>query len=132
MYITDNLKSFLKDSSLTSGNSFYITDTKDVKYFASNTISTNINEPINKILLKKICEFEENNKLFYFLFNGKEHILPIMQEEQDIPWTAQIILPIYRENKLIGTVIMISTYKTFNTKHLEYAQNTRHFVEELL
>lgn len=135
MYITDTLKSFLKDSSLISGNCFYITDLNNVTYFTTSNISANINEPISKELLENLSKFEKNknDESNFLLFNGKGNVVPVMQEDElNISWTAQIILPLYIKNKLIGSIIMISTYKTFNTKHLEYVRNTRYFIKEFM
>lgn len=116
MFINSLLKKFLRDTAIETGNSFYITDLKKVVGFADKNSYHELENDISRDLLFKLLTFANyngHNKLYFFT-NDKNAVLPIMDKsEENKQWQSQIIFPIFLDDMLYGTLIMVNKDKIF-------------------
>lgn len=133
MFINDDLINYLKNSYLLGGNCIYITDLDNVKGLFTSSYEK-FDNPISKKLLRLILDVElSSNSESFTIINGKDNIIPIFEDNSlNIDWNAQIILPIWLDDHIQGTLIFTNFHKTFNLKHLEFAKITQNFVKKLL
>lgn len=69
----------------------------------------------------------------FFFTNEKSKTIPIFEDKHsNIEWNSQIILPIYLDDRLIGSLIMTSYHKTFYDKHIKLAKTIESFTEKFI
>lgn len=136
MFVSDKLKNYLKDSAMISGNNFYITSLKNVICFTTSSSCEDMDKPLSRELLENLLDF--SNKILdsdepFFFTNEKSKTIPIFEDKHsNIEWNSQIILPIYLDDRLIGSLIMTSYHKTFYDKHITLAKTIESFTEKFI
>lgn len=116
MFISNILKSFLRDTAIESENSFYLTDLKNVVGFADKNSYKEMKNTISRDLLSQLLTFANynGNQQLYFFANNKFDVLPLMEKQtENKQWQSQIIFPIYLDDLLYGSLVMVNKNKTF-------------------
>lgn len=133
MFIDDDLINYLKSSYSLGGNCIYITDLDNVKGFCSSNFEKYDN-PISRKLLRIILDIElSSSPDSVIIINDKNNIIPIFEDTSlNTNWNAQIILPIWFDDHIQGTLIFTNFHKTFHLKHLEFAKITQQFIKKYL
>lgn len=133
MVINNEMKKFLKDSYSLCKNSIYITDLENVRGFI-NFEFEEFNKPISRKLLQQILNFSiANSSESFSIMNGKDNIIPIFEDDTlNIDWKSQLLLPIWYDDQIHGTIIFTNYHKTLNFHHLKFAKTTQEFVKEFL
>lgn len=133
MFIDDDLVNFLKSCYSIGGNCIYITDLENVRGFCQNKFEE-FNKPISRELLQTILNISiDGYSGAFIMINEKNKIIPVFEDSSlNIDWKAQIILPIWYDDSIHGTIIFTNFHKTFHEKHLEFAKITQKFVKTIL
>lgn len=133
MIIDDDLINCLKGSYLIGGNSIYITDLDNVKGFCSSNFEK-FDSPINRKLLRIILDMEISEcSESFVIINEKSKIIPIFEDSSlNIDWSSQIILPIWFDDHIQGSLVFTNFHKTLHEKHLEFVKTTQKFIEGIL
>lgn len=133
MIIDDDLINYLKSSYLLGGNSIYITDLDNVKGFCSGNFEK-FDNPISRKLLRIMLDMElASCSESFIIINEKNKIIPIFEDSSlNTAWNAQIILPIWFDDHIQGSLIFTNFHKNFHEKHLEFAKITQNFVKKFL
>jgi len=133
MVMDNDLISFLKNCYSIGGNCIYITDLENVKGFVSSEFKQ-FNQPMSKELLQVILDISiEGNEEFSCIINEKDKIIPVFENRSlNTDWKAQIIVPIWYDDRIRGTLIFTNFHKTFHEQHLEFAKLTQAFVQKII
>ena len=127
MFIEDDLIKFLKSSCLLNANCIYITDLNNVKCVCNKNFKK-LNNAISKQLLQIILDIEISDGLKYFIINEKNKIIPIFENlSLNLDYNFEIILPIWFDDHIHGTLIFKSCTKNFNEENLKIAKKTEEF-----
>lgn len=136
MHINNVLKKFLQDTSIETGNSLYLTDLENVVGFANKNSFIEMNDSISKALLVKFLYFanDNENKPHYYFTNKKNNVISIMEEkEKNKKWHSQIIFPIFIDDMLYGSLIVVNKFKKFNENKIFHSTEvTAEFVFKIL
>jgi len=136
MFINNSLKEFLASSAKLSNNAFYITDLNNILLFTTKCRYNEEKLEISRELLEILLDF--SNKIFnttqpYILRNSSNNIVNIIEDRfLNIHWKSQIILPIYIDNSIIGSFIMLNYHQNFSDKDLVFAKTTLSFIEKFI
>ena len=134
MWINENLIKFLESSCTISKINFYISDLKKIRV---SVVPSKRAEMPNQLISREILESllvigtgVEQDK--YIMINSKNDIIPMFEENSDdaTNYTSQIILPIWADNELKGSLILVSENRKFDDYDLELARSVQIFIEE--
>ena len=131
MWINENLIKFLESSSTISKTNFYISDLKKMRILVMPEKRA---ELPNKLISREILESlliigtgVEQDK--YIIINSKNNVIPLFEEDNE-DYVSQIILPIWADNELKGSLIFVSDTRKFDDYDLELARSVQIFIEE--
>ena len=136
MFINDSLKDFLASSAKLSNNAFYITDLNNILLFTTKCRHNEEKLEISRELLEILLDF--SNKILnttkpYILRNSSNNIVNIIEDRfLNIHWKSQVILPIYIDNSIIGSLIMLNYHQNFSDNDLVFAKTTLSFIEKFI
>lgn len=136
MYISNVLKLFLQDTSIESGNSFYLTNLENVIGFIDKNSFKEMKSPTSRDLLFKFLYFSaDNEELTHHSFaNNRINVIPIMENKtENLEWQSQIIFPIFIDDILGGCLVMVNKEKKFDKDEAYHSMKaTVNFVTKLL
>lgn len=132
MWLNDNLIKFIESSTEISKVPIYVSDLRKIRILANPGKKV---ETINKLVSREILEslliigtgVEQDR---YIIVNSKNNIIPILEEEKDTNLISQIILPLWADNELKGSIILVSENRKLDEYDLELARSMQIFIEE--
>lgn len=129
MKFTDEFKNFIGISAkLSFGSTIYITDLEKILYVDSGLFSSIENKEISIELSSLALLFDNDHNRNAILNDDK--VIPIYNEQsKNSKYITQIILPIFINNKIFGTLINTRDYTYYDEVNLRYAKTTLKFVE---
>ena len=132
MILNEKTKNFLINSALTCGNTLIITDLEKIIFVSSSSFDQFINQPISNIL-KQILNHKTDLKIYCNSILFRYDSLPLSYNKTDnLNYSSQIIIPLFKEESIVGSVIMVSFHKTFNNSNFEYLKTTAEFIQKML
>lgn len=131
MWVTNEVLKSIDAATTLSGNKIFLTDLENVLYVGNANSSDITNVPISRQLLQKFLKFSFTDiESEFYLIKEHKNVIPIYQEEYlNNDWASQIILPIFIDDSIYGSLISVNYYKQFNDKHLEFAKTTQSIIK---
>ena len=131
MFIDNYLIKLLKSIHSTTKFRIYITDLDKAKCVCDADF-VELNNPISKQLLRIILSIEIlGNSDSLIIISEKSKIIPIFEENPlNIDYDSGIILPIWFDDHIQGTLIFTSFIKDISEKDIKFAKQTQEFITE--
>lgn len=133
MWLNDNLIKFLESSGEISKTTIFISDLKKIRLI---TVPTKPAKKIDKLVSRELLEtlliigtgFEQDR---YLITNSKNSSIPLLENDnEETTYVSQIILPIWVDNELKGSVTLASNKRLLDDYDLELAKSIQIFIEE--
>lgn len=142
MKLSNNLLRYLSNSSQILNAGIIITDLSHIVYanmtfYKDRSYSINENDYINHKITDDlhdiIMEWTNincfNNELFK-MYNKEKNMITLKLVENDkIPYYAQLIFPLFHNNKLNGLFICFRIHRNYNNSSVKSVITTRNFTE---
>ena len=128
MIISDNFKKFLENTyKFNNVNNILITDLENVIYKPNNNFQL-LCEPLDTNLKDIINSF--NNPFDDTMICNSNNIVPVFANDkfQFNDYKGQLILPIYYNETLYGSLICMRYNRTFSPKVIEFFKTTQYFL----
>lgn len=132
MYLNENLIKFLESSAEISKTTIYISDIKKIRLVTvPNKSAKKLDKLVSRELLESLLIIGTGIEQDRYIVNSKNHIIPLLEDgTEEINFTSQIILPIWADNELQGSLILTSDNRILDDYDLELARSIQMFIEE--
>lgn len=127
MFITKSLINFLNSSCNLSNSNIVLTDLKRIIFTSSDVETCYLNSKLSGSL-KQILDSNYLNKTTY-LNTTTDSIVPLIDNDNNLRYKSQIILPIFHNDVLDGLLIFFTEDREYLPSNLKFAKTTKHFVE---
>ncbi len=132
MYLNDNLIKFLESSAEISKTTIFISDIKKIKLeTVPDKSAKKVDKLISRELLESLLIIGTGIEQDRYIINSKNNVIPLLDnEEGEVNFTSQIILPVWADNELQGSLILTSNNRILDDYDLELARSIQIFIEE--
>jgi len=133
MWLNENLVKFIESSAEISKTTIYVSDLKKIRLLA---VPTKASKKLDKIVSRELLEslliigtgLEQDR---YIMTSSKNSTIPLLEEENtETNFVSQIILPLWVDNELKGSLILTSEKRQLDDYDLELAKSIQIFIEE--
>lgn len=133
MWLNENLIKFIESSTEISKVRICVSDLKNLRICAvPGQDAVVINKIISRELLESLLIIGtgiEQDK--YIITNSKTNSIPLLDNESKrTNYMSQIILPLWADNELKGSLILVSDNRKLDDYDLELARSMQIFIEE--
>ena len=132
MYLNENLIKFLESSADISKTVIFVSDTKKIRIeTVPNKSAKKVDSLISRELLESLLIIGTGIEQDRYIINSKNNVIPLLDnEEGEVNFTSQIILPVWADNELQGSLILTSNNRILDDYDLELARSIQIFIEE--
>lgn len=138
MWLNENLIKFIESSAAISKTTIYISDLRRIRLLAEPTkASLQLDRLVSRELLESLLVIGtglEQDR--YIMINSKNSTIPLIEEidetdeNTDNNFVSQIILPLWVDNELKGSLVLTSEKRQLDDYDLELAKSIQIFIEE--
>ena len=132
MYLNDNLIKFLESSAEISKTTIFVSDIKKIRIVTvPNKTAKKVDKLVSRELLESLLVIGTGIEQDRYIINSKNNVIPLLDNEgEGIDFTSQIILPVWADNELQGSLILTSNNRILDDYDLELARSIQIFIEE--
>jgi len=135
MWLNENLIKFIESSAEISKTNIYVSDLRKIRLLA---VPTKASKKIDRLVSRELLEslliigtgLEQDR---YIMTTSKNSTIPLIENENENTennFVSQIILPIWVDNELKGSLILTSEKRQLDDYDLELAKGIQIFIEE--
>jgi len=135
MWLNENLIKFIESSAEISKTNIYVSDLRKIRLLA---VPTKASKKIDRLVSRELLEslliigtgLEQDR---YIMTTSKNSTIPLIENESENTennFVSQIILPIWVDNELKGSLILTSEKRQLDDYDLELAKGIQIFIEE--
>lgn len=133
MWLNENLIKFIESSAEISKTTIYVSDLRKIRIMA---VPTKASKKIDKLISREVLEslliigtgLEQDR---YIMTSSKNSTIPLIEDENvETNFVSQIILPLWVDNELKGSLILTSEKRQLDDYDLELAKSIQIFIEE--
>lgn len=132
MYLNENLIKFLESSAEISKTTIYVSDIKKIRIeTVPKKAAKKVDKLISRELLESLLVIGTGIEQDRYIINSQSNVIPLLEDSpEEVNFTSQIILPVWADNELQGSLIVTSDNRVLDDYDLELARSVQMFIEE--